>query len=109
MRQISAAENGQTLVVPAGELLELALPENPGTGFAWQLRAADTAHYALRSDTFEGLPGGIGQGGIRHWQFATLQPGRDSIELQYRRPWETNQAPARTYTVNLHILPAGSE
>jgi inhibitor of cysteine peptidase len=109
VRQIGEAENGQTIAIPVGELLEIALPESPSTGYGWQLRAAETAHYVLRGDTYEGLPGGIGQGGTHRWQFAALQPGLDTIALEYRRPWETSRPPARTYTVTLQILPAAGQ
>lgn len=104
--------NGRTVKLKVGESLEIALGENPTTGYRWRLRVAamDTAMDAAEEkahsacvfvkDSYE--PGHTkvsGQGGIRRWQFQAVAAGVCKIELEYRRPWEQNKLPERTFRI----------
>jgi inhibitor of cysteine peptidase len=108
MIHVGEAGQGQELTVAIGELVELALPESPSTGYRWAIQDSSGDVWTLRDDTFQSLPGGIGQGGIRRWQFEAVRPGRAAIALHYRRPWETDVAPARAFTLGLRVVPATS-
>lgn len=84
-------------VVAPGESFEIRLAANPTTGFAWELGAPlDGDVVRSVATTYAPKEGGaVGAGGISRWTFEGVGPGRTSIVLVYRRPWEPEVAPAR--------------
>jgi inhibitor of cysteine peptidase len=81
-----------------GQVLEIRLPENPTTGYRWQVVRLGEPACTLRDDSFE-LPGGgaspeeparpgrPGRPGTHHWRIEAVQPGTGEIELASRRAW----------------------
>ncbi|MER3447786.1 MAG: hypothetical protein C4291_13560 [Candidatus Dadabacteria bacterium] len=53
---------------------------------------------------FESLSDVPGRGGSHYWEFQTAQVGLGAIELSYHRLWEKEKAPARTFTLRVHVL-----
>jgi inhibitor of cysteine peptidase len=103
MLQIAQDENGREVTLAVGEVVELSLPENRTTGFHWELKAKGGPVCELVKDEFEPSVGPTGSGGIHRWQFKAVRAGSGEIELHYRRPWEQNAAPARTYQVSVRV------
>jgi len=73
-----------------GDELILRLPENPTTGFRWQVNPS--ADPALRrvDDRFEPGSGSPlpGAGGTRVFTFAASSPGTVQLSLAHRQEWE---------------------
>ncbi len=125
MLHADASHSGRTIKLNIGEALQLTLAENPTTGYRWVMRpAAEVAPASqvpaeapiepsnLRSvvvcqlvnDDYEAGTGAIaGHGGIHHWRFQAVGPGLCSIELEYRRAWETGKPPERTFRIKLKV------
>jgi inhibitor of cysteine peptidase len=98
--------NGRTVKLAAGESLEIALAENPTTGYRWRLLDAATvaANCLLVKDSYEpGHPQMAGQGGIHRWQFQAAEPGACMIELEYRRSWQKDMPPERTFRIHVEV------
>lgn len=99
---IRQTEAGQTIEVRVGDRVEILLDENPSTGYRWEIVASDRellteiASSFLQSDA--GRPGG---GGVRRFELAVNAPGETTLVLELRRPWETEQAPAETFSVTI--------
>ena len=92
-------------VVAPGETFEIRLAANPSTGFAWELGAPlDGAVVRSIATAYEPKVGDrVGAGGISVWKFEGVAPGRATIVLAYRRPWEPEVAPARTATYSVAV------
>ncbi len=103
MLEIAQNDNGRELTLGMGEVAELSLSENRITGYHWELNEAADAVCELVKDEFEAAKGPPGSGGMHHWRFEAIKPGSGKIELQYRRPWEDDAAPARTYQVSVKV------
>jgi inhibitor of cysteine peptidase len=108
MQQITETADRQAVVVRVGEEIELTLPENPSTGFSWQLSPNANAPYRLRREWFDATPGRVGAGGTRHWQLEATHVGQGTIALSYGRAWESATAPARTFTLHVTVVPVGA-
>ena len=99
-------DNGSQVELAPGQDLIVTLESNPSTGFRWEvvdldqsiLRQAGEAHYAPAGP---GQPP-PGQGGRETWRFQAVGPGRTTLQLAYRRAWEKEVEPQKTYT--LHVL-----
>ncbi len=100
---IDDASNGQEREFALGQTFEICLPENPTTGYRWQLDSAAAPIVALESDRFEPPDGPPGQGGRHHWQFRATQVGAAAIELAYRRAWANDGPPAKTFTLRIRV------
>jgi inhibitor of cysteine peptidase len=86
-------------------MIELRLPENPTTGFRWQLMENAGAVCGVTSDEFEAPPGAPGAGGQHSWLIEATRPGDCVFELRYRRRWGEPPEPEQTFRV--HIFVAG--
>jgi inhibitor of cysteine peptidase len=81
------------------EPFTIALNSNPTTGYKWY---ADYDYHllVLENEKYEiGSSEALGAGGFSVFTFKPLKPGRTTISLVYKRPWENIVADARTYHV----------
>jgi len=103
MLEMAEDDNGREVTLAMGEMAELTLAENPTTGYQWELSAKADSVCKLVKDEFEPAGGPTGSGGVHRWRFKAVKPGSGEIELQYRRPWEKNAAPARSYHARVQV------
>jgi len=83
------------------ELFNISLQANPTTGYKWY---ADYDYNFLRLDSerFEKEPSDeLGSRGISIFAFMPLKPGKATISLVYKRPWENIVADVRTFQVEI--------
>ena len=82
-------ENNATVSVSQGNTITLQLPENPTTGYQWNLTTTPgldvTNDTYVPSDTTGRL---VGSGGIHIWQISVNNTGRQEISAIYKRSWE---------------------
>jgi inhibitor of cysteine peptidase len=79
--------NGSERILAVGDELALVLPENPTTGFRWELVSDGVPACRLEGDEYRSPSGLPGAGGTHQWRFRATQAGIGTIELRYRRPW----------------------
>lgn len=88
-----------------GDTVELALPENPITGYQWRWRlpealqlVADFAQPAQPAQprASPALPG------CRRLSFAVTAPGKHELRAELARPWESQAQRALTFVINAH-------
>jgi len=103
--QLSAADNGKTVEVKAGDQIVIALEGNPSTGYTWEAKDLDASMFQQIGETeFKSSnPGLIGAGGTLTLTFKTLKAGTSALTLIYHRPWETDVAPVNTFMVNVTV------
>jgi inhibitor of cysteine peptidase len=105
--KIGEADNGKTIFIAKGTILELSLDTNPSTGYGWQfvqepdpdiLRLED--HYLTFKDPTE--PPKPGDPEIEYWIYRAVGEGWTTISLEYLRPWET-VPPIKTFRVTIVV------
>lgn len=98
--------DGRRVVLRAGEVLQVTLPENGSTGYQWGIPPGLKRKFAPtireREQTVQAPDGPPGSPGLRHLYFEAVRTGSAELELHYRRPWERDTPPARRF--RLHIL-----
>jgi inhibitor of cysteine peptidase len=101
---VDEGANGTRISLPAGDSLALRLVENPTTGFRWTLvRAGEPALVPVGDETVAAT-GPPGSSGYHRWRFEARQPGQVTVELAYRRSWETTQLPARVFHLEVAVV-----
>ena len=87
-----------------GQPFTIRLRANPTTGFGWQA-VFDGQVVALVDKTFELGSGNVGGGGEEVLTFRPLQPGRVTITVELKRPWEksTGARESRVYEVSIEL------
>ena len=100
----SLANNGGTYPVPFNAEIQLRLPENPTTGFLWNLSV--TTGLSVINDTYipDEVSGKlVGSGGTHIWFLKAMQPGKQDISGVYRRPWEPAATGVTFFSLSLII------
>jgi inhibitor of cysteine peptidase len=87
-RTLNLDDDGMRVDLQTGDEVELVLPGNPTTGYAWVvtevpsiLEQPDEAEYVAGSDA-------LGAGGEYHFKFVATEPGTAQLILTYERPFE---------------------
>jgi inhibitor of cysteine peptidase len=88
MARVQVGTLGERVHVRVGDEVVLRLPENPSTGYRWQLEPphgslelADDAYVRPRD-------GAVGSGGERHFTLRATNSGQAEIQLRLARSWE---------------------
>ncbi|HWP97643.1 MAG TPA: protease inhibitor I42 family protein [Syntrophomonadaceae bacterium] len=102
----SEEENGQQVLLKAGQLLKIALDSNPTTGYKWTIQKLPDSSF-IHVQEVRYLPSQadlplMGGGGRQYWTLKAVAPGRTSIQLRYSRSWESVPA-LRTYQLDIEI------
>ena len=103
MLRLDENHNGGSVDLVVGETFELSLAENPTTGYRWQVDPAPPPVLGVFSEKFESSGGALGAGGRRHWTFHAQGPGDGTLNLVYRRSWETTAG--RRFTARILVHP----
>lgn len=81
-------QNNATVAVMKGTTIIVRLPENPTTGFQWNLSTTSglnvTSDTYVPSDTTAKL---MGSGGTRIWDIKATGTGEQKINAIYKRSW----------------------
>ena len=108
VRNTDASIEGRSEIVKRGDTLAVHLDANPSTGYRWEmtrLAGASVVQIGLpdyQPETAAGVPR-VGAPGHTTFRFRAMQAGSSSIELAYRRPWETGVAAAKTVRFEIAV------
>lgn len=104
---LTEADDGKTVSLPKGSSLVLRLQSNPSTGFRWKVVETDRSFGYPASTRFLANGDGVGSGGVERmtWKTngATPLVGAHKVKLEYKRPWETDASPAKTFAFTVKI------
>jgi inhibitor of cysteine peptidase len=102
VQQVSEEDNGKEFPLRVGGALELILPENPTAGFRWSFQSKAERVLKVASDRF--IPGRrLGETGYHHWVIEGAAAGRGELGLIYRRPWASDERPAKTFAIIIPV------
>jgi inhibitor of cysteine peptidase len=102
---VKARDKEGKVKLAKGDTLEVRLLSNRTTGFGWQIGKNDNDKLkSLGRPTYERpkkpLPGA---GGVDVFRFTAEAPGKTELELVYKRPFEKDKPPAKTYKLSVEI------
>jgi inhibitor of cysteine peptidase len=101
---IGSSSNGKSLSLKKGDTLVVRLAGNVSTGYSWEIAKLPSSLRRLGSgyETRKTTPPMPGQGGTFVFRFAA-RPGHGALRLVYRRPWEKQTPPLKTFTVTIRV------
>jgi predicted secreted protein/nitrous oxidase accessory protein NosD len=83
------------------EPFTISLEANPTTGYKWYANY-DSYLLSLENESYENGPSeAIGAGGTTVFTFLPERPGKTTISMVYRRPWENIMADVRAFQVEI--------
>lgn len=105
---VTDADNGKTVTIAKGQSLLVKLQSNPTTGYKWAVTSTDRTFGYPASETFVKNGDAIGSGGLQRFTWKTVSPldlvGTHNVTLEYKRPWESNVAAAKTFKFTVKVV-----
>lgn len=99
------ADNGQTVTMAAGDVLQMMLAENPTTGYTWAVVTNDEAVLRPSDDpAYEAESDAIGAGGTRTFLFDAVGAGTSVLRLVNARQQATAVEPAATFELTVQVV-----
>lgn len=101
---VTEEQHNATLFVQLNNTLTLRLPENPTTGYSWNLTISpglsllDDSY--IPSDTSGKI---LGSGGIHEWNLTAVAKGEQKIQGVYKKPWEPVTGNETTFTMTIVV------
>jgi inhibitor of cysteine peptidase len=101
---ITDEDNGKDIDLPAGDTLVLRLKSNPSTGYNWAIKGDPLPLRLVKSSTKKNAQTGhaVGAPVTQEFRLTAVSAGMASLTLEYRRPWEYNVTPAKTFNVKVN-------
>lgn len=100
---LSETDAGGPTELANGDTVELALPENPTTGYRWRWRLPEALQLLTdRLPQPQQPRASPGQPGCRRLSFAVTAPGKHELRAELARPWESEARQALTFVINAH-------
>ena len=103
---VDITSSGKEVTLAAGGTLTVTLESNITTGYSWNENANIGDKTVLQQTDHKYQPPATpipGAGGKEVWTFKALKAGNSTISMEYRRPFEPNAAPAKTFTLTVVV------
>jgi inhibitor of cysteine peptidase len=103
--RLDETDNGSTVALQVGDMVEVVLKGNPTTGYGWRTVLADEDAGILQQmgePAYVPDSGLIGAGGTYTFVFKALKAGEALLTLVYERPWES-VPPLETFAVTVQV------
>ncbi len=103
---LTEVNDGQPASITMSGKIVVQLEANPSTGYTWEVGELDTnilkqvGETEYKSSSPNPMPG---SGGTQILRFQPVAPGTTTLKLVYHRPWETNVAPIKTFTLTVTV------
>jgi inhibitor of cysteine peptidase len=99
-RKLSVADNGSTITLDSGDNFEIALAENPTTGYRWHVDVSPAKVVTSEGSDLDVQGKGVGAGGERRLQFHAAQAGSFTIECLRYRSGESPSSAVETFKIS---------
>ena len=104
----TASDSGRTVTLASGTHFKVQLASNATTGYAWELRALDETIVAQVGDQYIAPNSDlVGAGGAEEWEFAAQAAGTTTLQMEYRRSWETDTPAPETFELTIEVVASG--
>jgi predicted secreted protein len=99
-KQLTDADNGNSIELSVGDKIEIELPGNPTTGFQWEVSDVDSIILSpIGEPEFKPSSNAVGSGGNVILRFEAVGAGQTELKLIHHRPFEKNVPPIQTFEV----------
>jgi MYXO-CTERM domain-containing protein len=102
---LTVSDDGRLVTLAADEVLALKLDARTASGYSWVVEQIDESIIKVAEHGHEGS-GDLGATDTQIVRFVGVAPGQTTVQLGYRRPWETDQASIATYAFEVVVLGA---
>jgi len=103
-KTVTAADAGKSIEVKKGQTVSVTLEGNPTTGYLWQVAKIDESVLKQTGDfDFDADSNLTGAGGKLTFHFETVGAGSTALQLVYKRPWEKDAKPEKTFDVTIVV------
>lgn len=102
--EVTGEDDGTSIDVDVGDTVSVRIPDNPTTGYRWELGPITDESLVLVDSGYEPTSSGVGGGGVATWTLHAATAGNVSITVKRWRPWQGEDSViARVeITFNLH-------
>ena len=105
---VSISDNSEQIELEQGQILVVTLESNPSTGYSWELIEDPNSILEQVGDVeFKPVeqtdPPMVGAGGWEIFRFKAVSTGQMTLNLVYRRSWETDAEPANTFSIDVVV------
>ena len=106
-RTVRPAAGERLVRVSPDDVLVIELPENPTTGYRWDVDQLDEQLFGLETSTYFGQGAAIGAGGMRTIRVRPRGVGRGTIQLKNARVWEPPDKAASRLSLEVEVSSRG--
>ncbi|MBF0101980.1 MAG: protease inhibitor I42 family protein [Desulfobacterales bacterium] len=104
---ITQADNGKNYPIAQGDYLQITLPSNPTTGYAWEILSLDEAIVKRVENAYHSSctpeSGMVGCGGEDVWTFQAISPGVTQLSMTYIRPFDSTIQPENNFSITVKV------
>lgn len=104
---VNEDDDGTQVILEPGQILVVTLESNPTTGYSWAVVEKQDSILAQQGDSEFVQPeqndGIVGAGGWEVFRVMAVNTGQETLELVYRRSWETDADPAKTFSIDVIV------
>jgi predicted secreted protein len=104
MITVTKAQSGREIALKEGDILQIELPAQGGTGYSWFFEANGAPHLQLMSESSRAVSAPRpGSPVMQVWRFKAEKPGITRIKMAYYRSWEGAGTAKNHFLLRLHI------
>lgn len=103
---LTKKDGGSKIKVNSGSIIQIGLPENGSTGYAWYFDNLSVDYFeAVKDKTVTLLPDEktVGAPAFATWVLMAKKKGKSELKLRYYRIWEGPQSAVDTFNVHVEI------
>lgn len=89
---LTKADNGRSIDAGGEDAVALRLPENPTTGFRWQIERIEGSLELVTDTYYPSSDIQFGSGGIREFHFRRTAKGTARLGLKNLQAWEGDRS-----------------
>lgn len=103
--RLSTEDDGRQVELKEGQLLVITLEANPSTGYIWEVEGLDEKVLRQSGEIeFQQESNLLGAPATQIMRFQGAGEGQTALKLVYRRPWEKDVAPAKTFSLQVQAM-----
>ncbi|MBF0567263.1 MAG: protease inhibitor I42 family protein [Nitrospirae bacterium] len=103
---LTKKDNGSKIKINSGAIIQIGLPENGSTGYAWYFDNLSLEYFKVVKDKTLTLPPNekaVGAPASATWTLMAKKKGKSELKLRYYRVWEGPQTAVDTFNVHVEI------
>ncbi|NLG28968.1 MAG: protease inhibitor I42 family protein [Chloroflexi bacterium] len=102
--ELADADEGGRAELEVGDRAVIKRQSSPTTGYGWEVLGLDDQDVITLVDrSYKADSPLIGSGGVDTFLLEASHPGEVALQLVYRRAWEQDVPPLRTYSITLVV------